>query len=58
LRPMCTSPVRNATVPEGIARRSRKPTSAVSFWKIPRPPPYRGKIDIVDLLLGERQGER
>jgi prevent-host-death family protein len=44
--------------PQGAALPSRKPTSAVSFWKIPRPPAYRGKIDIVDLLLEERQGER
>ena len=27
---MCTSPVRNATVPVGIASRSRKPTSAAA----------------------------
>jgi prevent-host-death family protein len=37
---------------------SRKPTSKVPYWKIPRPPPYRGKIDIVDLLLEERQMDR
>ena len=37
---------------------SRKPKGSASFWKVPRPPPYRGKIDIVDLLLEERQGDR
>jgi len=37
---------------------SRKPKGSVSFWRVPRPPPYRGKIDIVELLLEERQVDR
>ena len=37
---------------------SRKPKGSVSFWKVPRPSPYRGKIDIVELLLEERQVDR
>jgi prevent-host-death family protein len=36
----------------------RKPTSSVPYWKIPLPPPYRGKTDIVELLLEERQADR
>ena len=44
--------------PQGAPLPSRKPTSTVSFWKIRRPPPYRGKVDIVELLLEERQGDR
>ena len=36
----------------------RMPTSSVPYWKIPLPPPYEGKTDIVELLLEERQLDR
>ena len=44
--------------PKGIGLSTRKPTSPLPFWKIPRPPPYRGKVDIVEVLLEERQVDR
>jgi prevent-host-death family protein len=44
--------------PQGAGLTVRKPTSKVPYWKIPLPPPYRGKIDIVQLLLEERQVDR
>jgi prevent-host-death family protein len=42
----------------GGALVGRKPTSRVSFEKIPLPERYRGNIDIVELLLEERQVDR
>ena len=44
--------------PEANGLVSRKPTSHVPFGKIPLPEPYRGNIDIVQLLLEERQVDR
>jgi prevent-host-death family protein len=44
--------------PDSSGLVGRKPTSKVSFWKIPMPEPYRGKVDIVELLLEERQVDR
>ena len=44
--------------PKGAGLTVRMPTSPVPYWKIPLPPPYRGKIDIVELLLEERQVDR
>jgi prevent-host-death family protein len=44
--------------PEANGLVSRKPTSRVPFGKIPLPKPYRGNIDIVQLLLEERQVDR
>lgn len=44
--------------PEAKGLVSRKPTSRVPFGKIPLPEPYRGNIDIVELLLEERQVDR
>ena len=44
--------------PEANGLVSRKPTSRVPFGKIPLPEPYRGKIDIVEVLLEERQVDR
>ena len=44
--------------PEANGLVSRKPTSRVPFGKIPLPEPYRGNIDIVQLLLEERQVDR
>ena len=42
----------------GSDLKVRMPTSSVSYWKIPLPPPYKGKTDIVGLLLEERQSDR
>lgn len=42
----------------GGALVGRKPTSRVSFEKVPLPERYRGNIDIVELLLEERQVDR
>ena len=39
--------------PQVAGLRSRKPASKVSFWRIPRSPPYGGKIDIVDLVASD-----
>ena len=36
----------------------RRATSQVPFDQIPLPEPYRGDLDIVDLLLEERQNDR
>jgi prevent-host-death family protein len=44
--------------PEEGGLVSRKPTSTVPFGRIPMPEPYRGSVDIVQLLLEERQVER
>jgi prevent-host-death family protein len=43
----------------GAALRVRRPPpGALRLGKIPLPPRLRVKVDIVDLLLEERQGER
>jgi len=44
--------------PEANGLVSRLPTSRVPFGAIPLPSPYRGSVDIVELLLQERQVER
>jgi prevent-host-death family protein len=42
----------------GSELKVRMPTTSVPYWNIPLPPPYKGKTDIVELLLEERQPDR
>lgn len=44
--------------PEAHGLSVREPTSKVPFGEIPLPEPYTGDIDIVEILLEERQGDR
>jgi prevent-host-death family protein len=44
--------------PEANGLIVRRAAGKTSFGKIPLPKPYRTDIDVVELLLEERQGER
>lgn len=44
--------------PRGGGLTVRMPKSSVPYWKIPLPPPYRGSVDIVEVLMEERQVDR
>jgi prevent-host-death family protein len=53
------TPIARIVPYDGAALRVRPPVSPVPLRQVPLPPPLDlGGLDVVDLLLEERQGER
>jgi prevent-host-death family protein len=53
------TPIARIVPYNGGSLRVRPPVTSVPLRKVPLPPPLPlGKLDVVDLLLEERQGER